>query len=300
MHRSLRFVVLTLAVLCVTGLPGAASADGAGAVSPPDIVPFSDWAPTDCPAPTGADARPTQRVVVHHSHHPTAAIPDEVLPALAEMCDIHTERGFDTVGYHYVVDPWGRIYQGRGGLPDAEGRAPTTQPEGAHVAGGNPGATGVVFLGDHEAVPPTEAAVDAAVALFAWLVEATGVDPAAQVTVETTGGGTSLHAGAVSVQALDGHNATNATLCPGEHLLALLDPIRDRVRDRIVGAGGVLRTTASVRAAPDGEVHVLSVGPVTAAPPPDPGVRRLALADAGLLAGLAAVLLRRRRAARSG
>lgn len=286
MHRLIRAVVPALALVVVAPAT-AVGVDATGTVPAPMIIPFEDWAPAACPRPTGADRTTTQRVVVHHSHHPTAATPDEVMPALAEMCDIHVERGFDTVGYHYVVDPWGRVYQARGGLPGTDGRAPSTQPEGAHVAGGNPGATGVVFLGDHESAPPTAAAVDAAVSLLAWLVEATGVDPTALVTVETTGGGTSLHDGDVTVQALDGHNATNATLCPGQHLLALLDPIRDRVRDRIIGGGGILRVTDTVRPAPDGAAHVLSAGPIMAAPSPDPGLGT----DDGALALLPAAVL---------
>lgn len=264
-----RPALLATVALLLSVLVLPAPAQATPTVAPPTIVPFASWAPDDCPTPTGADVQTTQRLVVHHTHHPTAATREQVLPALAELCRLHVARGFDTAGYHYVIDPWGTTYQLRGGLPDADGRAPTSQPEGAHVHGGNVGATGVAFLGDHQATPPTDAAVAAGIHLLAWLVEATGRDPGAVVTIETTGGGTSLHAGAVDVAVLAGHSATNATLCPGEHLQALLGPIRDRVRAVVAGHGGTLHVDEVLRAAPlpGRDVAVTTSGPLLVAPP---------------------------------
>lgn len=271
--RRLARPVLVIAVVATAITSAPVVAQGSTEqVPPPDIVPFEVWAPAACPAPSGTHASATDRVVVHHSHHPVAATPDQVLPALAELCRLHVARGFESVGYHYVVDPWGTVYQGRGGLPAADGSAPTAQPEGAHVHGSNPGATGVVFLGDHEHEPPTPAAVDTAVRLLAWLVEATGRDPGELVAVESTGGGTALHEGTVEVELLAGHNTTNATLCPGQHLIELLEPIRDRVRATIAGDVGALRITDGVQPAPppDGVAHITNSGPIVAAPPPEP------------------------------
>ena len=261
-------LVTIMVVVAAAGPAAAQEADGP-VPPPPRIVPFEQWAPATCPTPTGADSAPIERVVVHHSYRPVATTPDEVLPALAEMCQLHVDRGFDTLGYHYVVDPWGTIYQGRGKLPDADGRAATSQPEGAHVQGSNPGAVGVVFLGDHQTTPPTAAAVDASVRLLAWLVEATGRDPGELVAIESTGGGTALQEGTVEVEVLTGHRTTNATLCPGEYLVALLDPIRDRVRAAIASPMGVLRATDTVRPAPDRVARVTSSGPILRAPPPE-------------------------------
>lgn len=266
MRRPLLAVVLALVVGVLA--TGPAVATDVPRVAPPTIVPFEDWAPADCPRPTGDDVSTTQRVVVHHSHDPVATTPEQVRPTLAELCRIHVARGFETVGYHYVVDPWGTVWQGRGALPGEGGAAPTAQPEGAHVQGGNPGATGVVFLGDHQATPPTDAAVAAGVQLLAWLVQATGKDPGELVATATTGGGTSLHAGVVQVEALAGHQATNATLCPGIHLLELLPTIREHVRT-VIASGeprGTLAVSDQVRAARDGEAQLASSGPILRAP----------------------------------
>lgn len=298
-------LALVAAVMVLGPMAPAGADETTSTVPAPTVVPFEDWAPASCPTPTGADVTVTQRVVVHHSHHPTADTRDQVRPALVEMCRIHLARGFDTIGYHYVVDSWGTVWQARGGLPDADGRAPTTQPEGAHVHGSNPGAAGVVFLGDHQSTPPTAAAVAAAVHLLAWLVEATDRDPGQLVTIESTGDGTSLFEGSVEVAVLAGHSATNATLCPGEHLIALLEPIRDRIRATISGQAaprGVLIISDVVRPAPEAVAHLALPGPIYAAPPVEPplGHELAALGTPGralLLAGLVLMVARRRRPA---
>lgn len=210
-------------------------ATAAPVVATPTIVPFSDWAPATCPTPTGEDPAPTKRLVVHHTHEPVAHTPDEVLPALAEACSAHVDRGFSTIGYHYIVDPWGTIYQGRGGMPLGDGSAPTTQAQGAHVAGTNGGAVGVVFLGDHENRPPTAASLEVATQLMAWLLEPTGQDPSARVGVESSGVGSARHAGHMDLDIVAGHSASNNTKCPGKHLRALLPEISDRMRQTLAG-----------------------------------------------------------------
>jgi hypothetical protein len=217
--------------------PDVPDARAGSTVPAPTIVPFDDWASGACPPPTGHDPTAVERLVVHHTSEPTADTPDEVLWALETMCDAHTERGFDTIGYHYLVDPWGQVWQGRGGLAGPDGRPPARQPEGAHVAGSNPGAVGVAFVGDHAAGPPTDAALATATHLLAWLLEPTGLDPHQEVAVESTGAGTARFTGTFHPPVIAGHSASNLTECPGQHLEALLGHIRDGVGRWLEGDG---------------------------------------------------------------
>lgn len=232
-HRLLA-VLSALAALLV-GVPAAASTADAPVVAAPQIVPFDAWAPAECPTVPSDQPTEPARLVVHHTHEPVAHTPDEVLPALAKICSTHVERGFATIGYHYVVDPWGTVYQARGGLPGEGGRAPTIQPEGAHVAGSNPGAVGVVFLGDHENEPPSDAALTAATELLAWLLQDLDVDPADTVPSVSTGAGTARFEGTFHPQSVAGHTDSNATACPGIHLRERLPGIRSRVRQLLDG-----------------------------------------------------------------
>jgi hypothetical protein len=61
----------------------------------------------------------------------------------------HLERGWATVGYHFVVSPSGRIFRGR-----------PVDRLGAHVLGHNVGTVGICLMGDFELERPTSAALE--------------------------------------------------------------------------------------------------------------------------------------------
>ena len=270
--RIVRSTLILLGVLALVAQVVPPARADATVVAAPQITPFEDWAPAECPRPTGEDPAPTRRLVVHHTHEPVANTPDDVLPALAITCSAHTDRGFSTIGYHYVVDPWGGIWQGRGGLPQADGRPPATQAQGAHVAGSNAGAVGVVFLGDHADQPPTDAALQAGTHLLAWLLQDTGVSSQDTVPTVSTGVGTARHVGEFHPRAVSGHSDSNHTECPGEHLRQLLPEIRHRVDELLQGrqptswAGLAADRLQDVAPAP-GQA-------VTAAPAPKPPIAK--------------------------
>lgn len=60
----------------------------------------------------------------------------------------HLDRGWTTVGYHFVVAPSGRIFRGR-----------PVDRLGAHVLGHNAGTVGICLMGNFELERPTAAAL---------------------------------------------------------------------------------------------------------------------------------------------
>ena len=52
------------------------------------------------------------------------------------------ERGWTDIGYHFVIDPAGTIYEGR-----------DIRVRGAHVEGANTGKVGLLLLGDFQPDP---------------------------------------------------------------------------------------------------------------------------------------------------
>lgn len=62
----------------------------------------------------------------------------------------HTSKGWADIGYHYVIDPAGRIWQAR-----------PLSLQGAHVKSANPHNLGICVLGNFERQRPTDAAVRA-------------------------------------------------------------------------------------------------------------------------------------------
>jgi hypothetical protein len=82
-------------------------------------------------------------LVVHHSAR-------DVNDGAHEIQRLHMElNGFADIGYHFVIDAEGIIYEGR----------PITA-RGAHTGGRNTGTIGVVLLGNFEELEPTPAQLE--------------------------------------------------------------------------------------------------------------------------------------------
>ena len=140
-------------------------------------------------------------------------------------------RDWDDIGYNFLVDRCGTIYEGRAGGVDR----PVT---GAHTQGFNHRTAGIAALGTFTAgIPVPQAMVDAIAALAAWKLGLSGVDPRADgpahlqqqpqpVRRRTT----------VALPALAGHRDAYMTSCPGAALTARLPEIR-RPAARLQGAG---------------------------------------------------------------
>jgi hypothetical protein len=71
---------------------------------------------------------------------------EEVVQHLRFLRTSHVEKGFSDSGYHFAVDPAGRVWSLR-----------SLVEEGAHVRGRNAGNIGIVVLGDFDEQPITDA-----------------------------------------------------------------------------------------------------------------------------------------------
>jgi hypothetical protein len=94
---------------------------------------------------------PLDHIVVHHTAFPSERVTRTRAAESAHVREIqrwHRERGFATIGYHFVVAPSGRIFRGR-----------PVDRQGAHVAGHNVGTVGIALMGDFEHERPSAAAV---------------------------------------------------------------------------------------------------------------------------------------------
>ena len=221
--------------------PGRAASAGLTAVTPtdgppppvPDIVPRDAWDPDgECRIERGPRTRPA-RLHVHHTHEPVVTRPAQVPGALRSICASHTERDFGGIGYHYAVDPYGRIWQGRGPLPP---ELPERVRNGAHAQGFNDNSIGIVLIGDFEQGPPTTEAIIALESLMAYLVWRYDIDPHAMVRARSTGGSATRYdeGERVALPSICGHRDTGAgTVCPGEQLYVRLPRVRDGVVRRL-------------------------------------------------------------------
>src|SRR5439155_24490782 len=131
-------------------------------------------------------------------------------------------NGWNDIGYNFLVDRYGTIYEGRYGGIDKN-------VIGAPAEGYNTGTVGVSMIGNYSAAPPTAAERAALVSLLAWRLDVAHVDPLSTV-VYTSGGNYKWKAGTpVTLHAISGHRDTGPTECPGSAAYMLLPLIARQV-----------------------------------------------------------------------
>jgi flagellar hook assembly protein FlgD len=131
-------------------------------------------------------------------------------------------NGWNDIGYNFLVDACGQIFEGRyGGIE--------RNVVGAHSQGFNTGSVGAALIGNFQTAAPSQAQQDALVKLLAWRLDVAHVDPLSLVTY-SSGGNSKFGAGRpVSLRAVSGHRDTYLTDCPGNGAYRLLPAIASRV-----------------------------------------------------------------------
>ncbi|GAB4550236.1 MAG: hypothetical protein Tsb0013_11860 [Phycisphaerales bacterium] len=133
-------------------LPPAPAPSGINTALPSGVRPRSTWAGGN-PVPSLMDRMtPISRLTIHHDGMtPFTATGTAAAQARIEAIRAaHRGRGWGDIGYHYVLDPAGRLWEGR---PLAW--------QGAHVGEQNRGNLGICVLGNYEQQRPTGAQLDA-------------------------------------------------------------------------------------------------------------------------------------------
>jgi hypothetical protein len=120
-------------------------------------------------------------------------------------------RGWKDIGYNFLVDRFGRVWEGRYGGIDK----PVI---GAHTAGYNDDAFAMSAIGTYSNKTPESPVLAAYQRLFAWKFAIHGVDPRKAVNYD----------GEVW-PAVAGHRDANNTECPGAALYAQLPAIRSGI-----------------------------------------------------------------------
>jgi hypothetical protein len=193
----------------------------------PPIIARVAWAGTHAPPTAGPFYGKVRMGFVHHTDNPNGYAAGEVPAMLFAMYQFHTlVRGWHDIGYNFVIDVFGRIWEAReGGIDEAV--------VGAQAGGYNQESTGVSVLGTFTSVVPSRAAIDALERLLAWKLSLHGVPALGDVTVEVNPSDafyTPFAPGArVALPHVAGHRDGCTTDCPGDAFYALLPSIRPRV-----------------------------------------------------------------------
>jgi len=217
-----------------------------GDIIPPPLITRSDWGAaafkggSPSPLTTGA----FRYMTFHHAAGWSATTRAEGIAAVRAIQDFHQNgRGWSDIGYQFLIDRGGRLYQGR---PFLDGSTSLDQVPalalGAHVGGVNTGNIGVSILGCYH--PPdgsqcseqiTPEALQTYVTLFAFLSERYEIEP----------------------ELIRGHRDFSPTACPGDNNYVLLPQVRADVTELLINGnapiGSAAITTADVK---EGSVHL--------------------------------------------
>jgi len=237
-------------------LPLVGTALSAGAGEPP-IIARRAWARGVARPRVAPEYGAVEMAFVHHTENPNGYTPAEVPAMLRAIYAFHRyANGWNDIGYNFVLDLFGRIFEARAGGVDE----PVV---GAQAGGYNLVSTGVAVLGSFSEVPISTAARQSLERLLAWKLSLHGVSAIGRVTVRVNPAGarySRFPAGAhVSLPHIAGHRDGDSTECPGNVLYGELAGVRRRVQ---VLAGRPARATLSLVAGASAASGVLS-GTVT-------------------------------------
>ena len=203
-----------------------------GAIQKPSVVSRTAWG---CPDGQGSRWSPQYTNVTHLIiHHTVGSNTSSDWPAVVKaIWSDHTlNEGWGDIGYNYLIDPNGIIYEGRGGGDNVIG---------AHFSCANGNTMGVAALGTFTSVSPTQNALSSLKNLLAWKAEQRSIDPL----------GTTFHSGTqLNLPNISGHRDGNSTTvpgtcpkstaCPGTNLYNQLATIRSDVKNLLSGTCSIV------------------------------------------------------------
>ncbi|HWD74248.1 MAG TPA: N-acetylmuramoyl-L-alanine amidase [Solirubrobacteraceae bacterium] len=220
----------------------------------PPIIARSAWAGRG----NGPDAGPYYGAVrmafVHHSDGPNGYSAGEVPAMILAIYVFHRfTRGWHDIGYNFVIDAFGRIWEARAGGIDE----PVV---GAQAGGYNLVSTGVCMLGTFSSQLPTPAAMASLELLLAWKLSLHGVPVLGKVRVEVDPADafyTPFRPGQrVLLPRIAGHRDGDTTDCPGNDLYGQLPAVRTRVNGLAGVPAQLTLSAARTTVAPDTPVLI--------------------------------------------
>ncbi len=170
-----------------------------------------DWCPSgNCPPQSNPTSTTVTHLIVHHSAGSNSS--SDWAARVRSIWNYHVNsNGWSDIGYNYLIDPNGVIYEGRG-----------NNILGAHFSGMNTGTMGICLIGNYDPATgnatPSNAMINSLEELLSWKECDISADPLTS----------SYHnASSQNLMHIAGHrDAGTGTVCPGDNVYNLLPNIR--------------------------------------------------------------------------
>jgi uncharacterized protein with LGFP repeats len=208
-------------VLVVAGLAAAEAGDSA-----PDMVSRERWGAEDCAPRRQPDTGKVKAAFVHHTVTANSYTRSEARSMVLGICRYHRNTlGWDDIGYNFLVDRFGTLYEGRAG---GIGRAVV----GAQTQGFNNQSTGIANLGTYGSHRQSGRGIRAMARLIRWKLPLHGQPTKGRTTLISQGGEHNPYrrGQAVTLKRISGHRDGSMTECPGNRLYGQLRDLRGRLR----------------------------------------------------------------------
>jgi len=210
--------------------------------------------------------------IVHHTVNANDYRPEDVPSIIRGIYAYHTRsKGWSDIGYNFLVDRFGRIWEGRyGGV--------TRPVVGAHTVGYNGDTFAASAIGNYETARPSAAMLDSLARLFAWKLSLHGI----------TADSPRQRVGDAFFAAISGHRDAGTTVCPGRYLYAKLPDLARSAaayqaafhsRQRHTALGRHRWPDIVVREATTGTAYVVHTGGQSGFRPPTPALGAVGAGD---------------------
>jgi len=237
---------------------GAPAAKAQGAAAQPTIITRAQWGADESLRNCTPSYSPTIKVgFVHHTVGSNTYTASQSAGILRGIYAYHVNgNGWCDVGYNFLVDRYGQIFEGRAGGVDR----PVI---GAHTLAFNYNTFSVSAMGTFSTATAPQAMLNSMSQVLGWKLAMYDRDPrGTQVLTSAGGSGARWPSGTnVTFNAIAGHRDAYATECPGDALYGQLADLRAMASSYIV-AGARLTVPATMRAgappvlSPDGRFRL--------------------------------------------
>ncbi|MFD7700436.1 N-acetylmuramoyl-L-alanine amidase [Streptomyces caelestis] len=195
----------------------------------PPITSRADWGADESISPEEPSYLPDGKikaVVVHHTAESNDYTCAQGPAVVRGIYAYHVKQlGWKDLGYNFLVDKCGTVYEGRKGGVDRP-------VMGAHAYGFNSETTGISVLGTYTSTAPSTAAMTSVARIAAWKLGQYGVAPTSTATLTAGDSGRSYSGRTwakgdqLTLPAIHGHRDGYNTQCPGDAFYNKLATVR--------------------------------------------------------------------------
>ncbi len=238
-----------------SALGAAPVASASASVSQPPIVSRAAWGADESIRRGTPSYNATVKVgFVHHTDSSNTYSAEQAPSMVRGIYAYHVlSNGWSDIGYNFLVDRYGQIYEGRFGGADK----PVL---GAHTGGFNVDSFGVSLLGNYVSTSPGSAQKASLTRVLAWKLGMYGRDVQGTDLLTSAGGGTSKYPAGQDVRfnVISGHRDAGKTTCPGTVAYDALPSVRNAAAAQVESVPALVEPSLS-----GGESAVIGAGDFT-------------------------------------